>query len=108
MSHLSSSPPKHKGEHKGHSLPRGSERWVGLGAGGSGRGARGQGWGGGPLEWWRETPGLTHLLVQGWLLPGQGPQCVGQQFSVHADRREGQPHQLRPVHAPEGPQPPHQ
>lgn len=34
MSHLSSSPPKHKGEHKGHSLPRGSERWVGLGAGG--------------------------------------------------------------------------
>ncbi|KAF6097311.1 spermatogenesis associated 20 [Phyllostomus discolor] len=26
MSHLSSPPPKHKGEHKGHSLPRGSER----------------------------------------------------------------------------------
>lgn len=36
MSHLSSPPPKHKGEHKGHGLPRGSERWVGLGAGGSG------------------------------------------------------------------------
>ena len=26
MSHLSSPPPKHKGEHKGHGLPRGSER----------------------------------------------------------------------------------
>ena len=33
MSHLSSPPKKHKGERKGHSLPHGSERWVGLGAG---------------------------------------------------------------------------
>lgn len=31
MSHHSSPPPKHKGEHKGHGLPRGSERWAGLG-----------------------------------------------------------------------------
>lgn len=43
MSHLSSPPEKHKGERKGHRLPRGSERWVGLGTGGSRRGARGQG-----------------------------------------------------------------
>lgn len=33
MSHLTSSPPKPKGEHKGHSLPRGSERWAGPRAG---------------------------------------------------------------------------
>lgn len=49
MNHLSSPPQKHKGEHKGHGLPRGSERWVGLGAGGSRRvprGVRGGGWGG--------------------------------------------------------------
>lgn len=75
MSHLSSPPPKHKGEHKGHGLPRGSERWVGLGAGASRRDARGQGGVGrgsgvGVGGGWGEPLSLTHLLVPGVAPPG--------------------------------------
>lgn len=73
MSHLTSPPPKHKGEHKGHGLPRGSERWVG-------------GWEQGILGGMQEgrmglgvsldlTPSTEYpTACQGKLLPGQGPE----------------------------------
>lgn len=53
MSHFPSPPQKTKGENKSHGLPRGSERWVGLGEECSRRVPEGR------VEWggvWGKTP----------------------------------------------------
>jgi hypothetical protein len=69
MSHLSSPPPKHKGEHKGHGLPRGSERWAVLGAGVSPEQGCSSG-GGQAVEW---AVGMALICVTHPLMPGVAP-----------------------------------
>lgn len=68
MSHLSSPPQKHKGEHKSLCLPRGSERWAGQGVGlsGWGRGYLSEPGGG-------ETPLHLLLALLPMPMPGDAP-----------------------------------
>lgn len=72
MSHLSSPPKKLKGEHKGHGLPRGSERCVGLGEGVSSGWKAGwtMGGGGHGYRWGQALTCVTHLPTPGVAPPG--------------------------------------